>query len=52
MSKITVVERINDWIAFMDDNETKWEAGKTSAEAIGRLIFHRSEEFNIEIKFK
>lgn len=52
MTKITVIERIYDWIAFMDDDRGDWEAGKTSAEAIGRLVFHNCEKLGIEIEFK
>ena len=39
--RITVVERPNDYIAYLDGNTGMWERGKTVAEAVGKLVMLR-----------
>jgi hypothetical protein len=34
---ITTEHRPNDWVAFVDDDRTRWESGRTEAEAVGKL---------------
>lgn len=39
---ITVVMRTSDFMAYFTGDKTKWEAGDSSAEAIGKLITRHS----------
>lgn len=47
---ITVENRQNDFIAFIDGDRARWESGRTKAEAIGRLVANRTLEFGIYLK--
>jgi hypothetical protein len=43
--RITVLRRADDYMAYLDGNKGKWEAGKTIAEVIGKLVIsHLSDE--------
>ena len=50
--KIAVVQRFADYIAYLDDDATKWGAGRTHYEAIGNLICAFSVEMDIDIEVK
>ena len=51
-NKITTEQRTHDFIAYLNNDRTKWESGKTIAEAIGKLIVSRCSEMNIEIEYE
>lgn len=50
--KITVRKRADDWIAYLNDNLGRWESGKTSTEAIGKLIVSYCLELKIELEWQ
>jgi len=39
---ITTEKRADDWIAFADGDRAQWEAGRTEAEAIGKLVISQA----------
>lgn len=49
--EIVVTKRNNDFHAQLASDETIWGCGATEKEAIGNLIFHHREYFDIEIIF-
>jgi hypothetical protein len=46
---IIVLKRADDYRAFLSDNENVWEAGKTRAEAIGKLVISARSLLGIAI---
>lgn len=38
MIVIITEKRAVDWVAYLKDKETTWEAGRTEAEAVGKLV--------------
>lgn len=51
-SKITVKEKGNGFIAYLNDNPEKWEYASTRSAAIGELIRSRCLEMNIELEIE
>jgi hypothetical protein len=50
--RIVVEKRSNDYMAYLEGNKTIWAAGKTIYEAIGDLILHHAEHFDLEVKLE
>jgi len=50
--KIIVTQRQNDYHACVEGRPKVWESGKSSGEALGKLIISLSKELKIEIEFK
>jgi hypothetical protein len=42
-------ERASDWKAWLADNPKVWEAGKTEAEAVGKLIISASSIIGVTV---
>lgn len=40
------IDAKQDWIAFIKDDPTHWEAGVTQSDAIGRLFITHQDQFN------
>ena len=45
---IVTLQRTHDWIAYLGDM-TRWEAGQTEAEAIGKLVITRQLELAVTV---
>ena len=52
MTTIITDKRSDDYIASIEGDKGKWEAGKNENEAIGKLIISHPKLFNVEIKEK
>jgi hypothetical protein len=46
--RINTEQRSNDWIAFLNGDRKKWEAGRTESEAIGRLIISHANNRTVD----
>ncbi|HTL39277.1 MAG TPA: hypothetical protein VL306_00480 [Methylomirabilota bacterium] len=49
--KIVVTKRSDDWHACLANQKGKWEAGRTSDEAIGKLIVSHATGLGLEVEF-
>lgn len=49
MKRITIKKRANDYIAFISDYPSKWDCGKSPAEAIGKLIINWGNELGLQV---
>lgn len=52
MHKITIENRGSDWLAYLNGNKAKWEAGRTQSEAIHKLLVTYQLELRVEIEVK
>jgi hypothetical protein len=48
--KIIITRRTNDYHACLEGHPEIWAAGKTIYEAVGDLILHHGEKFNIQVE--
>ena len=46
LNKIQIERRRNDWIAFIKGQADLWEAGRTEAEAAGKLILRLQKDID------
>lgn len=51
-SKITVKEKGNGFIAYLNDNPAKWEYALTRSAAIGELVRSHCSEMKIELEIE
>lgn len=50
MKEIIITKRENDFHAHLSDSPEIWGNGHSENEAIGNLIKHHPEQFNITVK--
>jgi hypothetical protein len=41
--RVTVIERRDDFMAYLDGDTTRWETGSTASEAIAKLVISHSQ---------
>ncbi len=46
---VTVVRRMDDFMAYVGENRAEWGAGKTVHEAIGDVVLHHPESVMAEV---